>query len=48
MTNNVMSAYDVLSMLDYLARRPINMRLMNQFIKLFMEEAEQQEKEGKN
>ena len=43
-----MSAYQVLAILDYLARQPINMRLMNQFIKLFMEECEQQEKEKSN
>lgn len=45
MTNTVMSAYQVLSILDYLANRPINMRLMHEMIKLFKEEAEQQEKE---
>jgi len=47
LTDKPMSAYQILSILDYLARQPINMRLMNEIIKLFKAEAEQQEKETK-
>jgi len=47
MTKSIMSPYDVLSILDYLANRPINMRLMHEIIKLFKVEAEEQEKEDK-